>query len=184
VRPLDGCFMLLACLGFAGCAYGSDADGVGVGPSPIVANDAEPDALSSGDTAPAADAGDSGTPQEDTGTFDTAEPIDTARPEPDSSSACTLDLPTGIPACDSCLSASCCAADDTCGTDPACMMFDECISECEGVGPDSGLDDGGELPDAGSCITACETAYPTGASELEALDSCLEGTCASACGAL
>jgi hypothetical protein len=183
---LGGSFVILACLGFAGCAYGADADGVGLGGSSIETGDAAPDALSSGDSGQSPDAAkedDSSTPPDDssTPTDDAIDPFDTSRPEPDSSSTCTLTLPTGIPACDSCLETSCCSADDACGSDPSCMMFDECISECEGTpGPDAGP----PSADAGACITACETEYPTGASELENLDSCLEGSCATACGAL
>jgi hypothetical protein len=185
MRPLDGSLLLLACLGFAGCAYGSDVDAV-VGGSPIVADDAAPDAFS-GETPDSAKGDDSSSPPDDSSLppDDVIETPDTARPEPDSSpSTCTLTLPTGDPTCDSCLETSCCSVDNACGSDPACMMFDECISECEF--PDGGLDPDAGPPsaDAGECISVCETEYPTGATELENLDSCLEGTCATACGAL
>ena len=183
MRPLHGSLLLfLACLGFVGCAYGSDVDAV-IGDSPIVTDDATPDALSSGDSGERPD-DDSSTLPDVVLADDAFELPDTERPEPDSSATCTLTLPTGDPPCDSCLEASCCAVDDACGSDPSCMMFDECISECEF--PDGGFDpDAGPLSaDAGDCIAMCESEYPTGATELENLDTCLETTCASACGAL
>jgi hypothetical protein len=81
-----------------------------------------------------------------------------------------LPLATGIAMCDTCLGSYCCSADQTCGNDPDCMSFIECVDDC--------VSDGG---DETSCETDCEGRYPTGASELDALDNCLASSCGTEC---
>jgi hypothetical protein len=170
-----------ACIGFVGCAYGTGSDGFGLGLSPITVAD------SGTDTAYAYDSGqgaDTATPYDSGAPYDSATTFDTGRVEPpDTGTTCALSLPTGIPACDTCVSASCCAADNACGADPNCLNFDSCIATCEGFGPDSGVPRDGGLPaDAGACLSACQAEYPTGASELAAIDDCISTSCAAACG--
>jgi hypothetical protein len=191
VRLLGSCFLLSACLVGAGCAYGSDLDGFGSGEAPIDTSDSgtgpvldsgPPPTVDSGPPADSAPPEDTATPF-DSAPPDTSDPADTSRPDIDTGgSTCTLDLPTGIPACDTCVSANCCSADDTCGSDTNCISFIECMDSCEGDSLDGGPSsdaaaDGG----VAACMNACQTEYPTGASELAALDSCLEGACATAC---
>ena len=106
----------------------------------------------------------------DAKTVDAAPQHDASDP-PDVVTACTLALPTGSPSCDSCLGASCCSEDDACGLDQDCMAFDDCLYSC--VADDGGLDT--------DCESTCETTYPNGASELIALDDCMEQSCATDC---
>jgi hypothetical protein len=186
MRPMDRCFLVLcACFGAAACASGSEFEGFNAGIGSGISPD---EMIDSGNTYyPGADSGsayDSGSIQSEASTPDVLEPIDTARPiDSAPPTTCTLTLPTGDPTCDSCIETSCCAADNACGTDPDCMNFGMCASDCEGIDPDSGLpDDAGA--DSGACIATCESTYPTGATELNAIDTCLETTCASACDAL
>jgi hypothetical protein len=184
-------FALAACLAL-GCASGTSDDSGGF---------ADPDA---GCTTPGCGFVDSGfyyAPE--TGTMMSPE---TASPFPDSATpgtdalgptadtrppppACTLAMRTGIAACDACLAASCCSADDACGTHPACMAFDMCLATCAGEIPDAAIPDAADVDsglDGGvvACEDACETEYPEGSSLLNALDTCLETTCATDCGAL
>jgi hypothetical protein len=193
VRLLNGCFFLCSSLLVgAGCAYGSNMDGFELGTQPIDSvdsgeydsapplEDSSPPVEASPDVNPAPDSG---------GSPETGDPFDTSRPDPDSGGpACTLTLPTGIPACDSCLSASCCSLDDACGSDPNCLSFSNCLGMCESAPLDGGTrSDGGADADASAdaaledCVAACETEYPSGESELAALDTCLEDSCATAC---
>jgi hypothetical protein len=77
-----------------------------------------------------------------------------------------LPLPTGDPTCDSCIAASCCSEDEACGNDNDCLSLINCMSACTDR----------------NCQATCETTYPTGTNELNALDNCLENTCGTACG--
>jgi hypothetical protein len=106
----------------------------------------------------------------------------------DTGSTCALRLSTPSPACNSCLSASCCAQDNSCAANPACLAFDACEAKCAEAGDasvpleagsDAGLDAG-----VVACMDECAVTYPVGSSLLSALDECLETTCASACDAL
>ncbi len=85
----------------------------------------------------------------------------------------SLPLPTGMPQCDSCLGASCCAEDQTCGNDQDCMAFIGCMNNCFNTV------DGGVDP---QCQSTCESQYPNGMSELSNLDSCMQTSCATDCG--
>jgi len=91
---------------------------------------------------------------------------------PETTQCTTLPLPTGIPACDTCLAGSCCAEDQACGFDQDCMAFNDCVEECF-------PDDGGPLDQ--ECESLCEAQYPNGSSELFALDECLQDSCATDC---
>jgi hypothetical protein len=81
-------------------------------------------------------------------------------------------LLTGIPACDQCLEANCCAPDETCSTSQDCMDFVQCGNDCFNA-------DGGPTQ---ACFDACTTAHPTGAQQMSALDSCISSSCGTACG--
>jgi hypothetical protein len=85
----------------------------------------------------------------------------------------TLPLGTGDPQCDTCIASSCCDEDQTCGNDQDCMAFVGCVDECV-------PDDGG--PPDQECYSECEADYSTGEAELDALDTCLENDCSTACG--
>lgn len=83
-----------------------------------------------------------------------------------------LPLGTGLPACDTCLGSSCCAEDQTCGSDQDCMGFVSCVDNC--VPSDGG-------PPDQQCYADCQTTYPNGESELNALDSCMQNSCTTEC---
>jgi hypothetical protein len=85
----------------------------------------------------------------------------------------SLPLPTGDPVCDSCLGASCCSQDQACGNDNDCLSFINCEDNCIPL-------DGGPLDP--TCESACETSYPTGANELNLLESCMSSLCRNDCG--
>jgi hypothetical protein len=85
----------------------------------------------------------------------------------------SLPLGTGMPSCDSCLGASCCNEDQACGNDQECMAFISCANNCFNTV------DGGVDP---QCESTCESQYPNGVSELSTLDSCMQQSCATACG--
>ena len=85
----------------------------------------------------------------------------------------SLPLGTGMPQCDSCLGASCCAEDQTCGNDQECMAFVSCVDNCFNQ-VDGGLDQ--------VCESTCESQYPNGVSELSNLDTCMQSSCAVDCG--
>jgi len=85
-------------------------------------------------------------------------------PPPPSTSSCGFG--SGDPACDSCLDTNCCGVADTCLNDPDCTTVMDCERMCSDA----------------ACAAACESAHPTGASELNALVTCGGTTCGSACG--
>jgi len=188
------------CVGLVGCAAGSDIDYhlfyVGVSdaattePAPI-ATDAGLQIEPQSSPVPSQDSGapaplptrtnDSGIYMEPydsgAGAFDAGVGFDATPEGFDSGSAtCTLTLSTGIPACDTCISAGCCGVDQQCGNDQDCLAFAECVSECETPGSS-------DAGDGGSCVSSCETEYPTGAGLLSSLDSCIEAECGAECGA-
>lgn len=123
---------------------------------------------------------DSGITHLDAGTKkDANAPIDAAvhdssqvLPDVEQTQCSSLPLQTGIPACDTCLGASCCNEDQTCGNDQECMAFDECLYEC--IPTDGGTQDP-------NCETDCATTYPNGFNELDALDTCLAQSCSTEC---
>lgn len=75
-------------------------------------------------------------------------------------------LGTGDATCDTCMDASCCAQNTACISDADCTALISCGDAC--------TDD--------TCISACMTAHPSGARELESLTTCMQSTCTSACG--
>jgi hypothetical protein len=125
---------------------------------------------------------DGGVLHADGGTKDAAKPLQDAKPVEDNwvnpvdvqqTQCSSLPLPTGMPQCDTCLGASCCAEDQTCGNDQECMAFISCIDGCFNQ-VDGGVDQ--------TCETSCESQYPNGANELSSLDACMQNSCASQCG--
>ncbi len=106
---------------------------------------------------------------------DAAAPLDSSQDPQDvtvQTQCDPLPLATGLAACDTCLGASCCAEDEACGNDQDCMGFIECVDEC-----DPG--DGGQ-PDQ-ECYGNCESEFPNGENELNALDSCMQNDCSTQC---
>ncbi len=113
-------------------------------------------------------------------------PPDVIIPPP--TDACMLSIISGIPACDSCLATSCCTADEACGSDPSCFSYISCIEGCLGIPLEGGIGDASidrfappPDPDAGACMSTCGADYPTGASEFNALNSCIATSCAAPC---
>ena len=84
----------------------------------------------------------------------------------------SLPLGTGMPSCDSCISTSCCNEDQACGFDQDCIAFIDCVNNC--------LPADGGPPDS-ACESSCESTYPSGVSELGALDSCMQNSCPNDC---
>lgn len=70
-----------------------------------------------------------------------------------------------IPGCQSCEDTSCCAQSAACAANTACADLNLCVSNCFG---------------SASCPTDCQTRYPQGATDFQALFSC-NNQCASAC---
>jgi hypothetical protein len=75
-------------------------------------------------------------------------------------------LSSGDPTCDACVASSCCAEDTACASDADCTALITCGDAC--------MDD--------TCFSACFAAHPTGASILDKLSTCVEGSCGTACG--
>jgi hypothetical protein len=200
VRPIVCCFlMIFACIDLAGCAYGSDADGYGllasidsgVNPSSSngdggeVADSTLPNADSSSrsDTNPfdsSVDPFDSSVDpfdssddafSEDADAFDSSPP-----PSDGSSPTCTLTFSTGNASCDSCTAMYCCFQDMACGSDPTCVAYGACLKACQA---DSGDTDAAGLT---ACFDACDAEYPSGATAMDGLASCLECVgCSTSC---
>jgi len=130
------------------------------------------------DSAPAANAPDTSLETSPPGpSLDSGAPIDAGSVSPPAQ--CSLSLPTGMPACDTCLGQGCCEEDNACGNDAQCMSVVECMSGCEpGEGGDAAVD---ASADSTACLDACAQRFPAGASVLNALDGCLASTCATPC---
>jgi hypothetical protein len=118
----------------------------------------------------------------DAGAKDAAKPQQDAQAQEDvqidppdviTTTCSSLPLGTGMPACDSCIGASCCTEDQTCGNDQDCMAFISCMNGCFNQ-VDGGLDQ--------NCEMSCESSYPNGVNELSNLDSCMQNSCAVDCG--
>ena len=75
-------------------------------------------------------------------------------------------LSSGDATCDTCIDASCCAENAACVSDADCTALISCGDACR--------DD--------ACVSACMSAHPGGAAKLNALTSCMQSGCASACG--
>ena len=124
---------------------------------------------------------DAGSTTKDAALHDSAPPppqeasvVDDASIDPPdvTTSTCTLTLPTGLPACDTCLGANCCSEDVTCGNDQECAAAIDCINQCFPT-------DGGS-PDQ-TCLDACSTQYPNGYTELANLEQCMQTSCTTDC---
>jgi hypothetical protein len=149
------------CLAAAGCAHGTGEPDTWVDLSP---QDAGHDARA--DAAREYDASD----------FDVAADASSDAPaQPDSPAQCTLDFPTGIPACDACMQKSCCSADHACGQDSSCNALMQCLMQCPPPDPDAGLDAGS------ACPQACANQYPSGMNLLNALFTCMDAQCRAQC---
>jgi hypothetical protein len=96
---------------------------------------------------------------------------------------------TGDPTCDMCLNTMCCNELTACGTvddaglddagSTACNQYVSCVQDCQAGNPDAGVD-GGTLAD---CQTTCGMTYTsTETTNGNALLTCFNGPCASACG--
>ena len=128
------------------------------------------------------DHNDGGVLHADGGVKDAAKPKQDAQAQEDVSvdppdvqqtTCSSLPLPTGMPQCDTCLGASCCAEDQACGNDQDCMAFISCVNGCFNQ-VDGGVDQ--------TCESSCQSQYPNGANELSNLDMCMQNSCASPCG--
>lgn len=152
---------LCAFVHLGACAYGAplpDSDG--------------PLGLSS-DAGPHDSGKDASKPVADASAADTSMPDQDVQVDPpDTSVACSLGMPTGLPMCDTCLGQNCCSQDNACATSTDCQSLVTCYDGC--------LPSDGGPPD-GTCLTTCDSTYPTGASILNALTSCLQGSCSTAC---
>jgi hypothetical protein len=79
---------------------------------------------------------------------------------------CEAKLPYTSSTCASCVTTSCCAADNACANNPSCNAYLSCLQECSTT----------------SCQTACGSSYPSGKAALEALGSCIDSQCPASCG--
>jgi hypothetical protein len=75
-------------------------------------------------------------------------------------------LTSGDVTCDACLDGSCCSQTESCLGDAECVALIECYDACS--------DD--------ACAAACDTAHPSGKTGLGAVMTCVQSSCASACG--
>jgi hypothetical protein len=68
--------------------------------------------------------------------------------------------------CAGCAEANCCAPLQACDASVECGDYLSCVANCS------------DQP----CVDTCDTMYPTGMAELDALDSCLGSSCTDECG--
>jgi hypothetical protein len=89
-------------------------------------------------------------------------------PQGDAGAPSACGLGTSMPACDTCMDTSCLAQCGTCSaTGSPCMTFLTCAGACAS----------GDQ----TCVNNCATQSPTGASEYDALITCLQTSCATQC---
>lgn len=127
----------------------------------------------------AADAGhphDAATHYDSASVYDAAEPLDSATIDASARDSaitqqCALGLATGMPACDTCLGAHCCAEDNACANGRDCTSYIQCGNGCFAV-------DGGPTQ---ACFDQCATQYPSGSALMNALTSCMSASCNTEC---
>ena len=91
---------------------------------------------------------------------------DTWQPEqPDTGPQCSLGISYGTQQCDTCMSNSCCQADNACVNDAQCTGLIGCLNNCSDQ----------------QCYTTCTNQYPSGATLLDAIGSCMQSSCANDC---
>jgi hypothetical protein len=78
---------------------------------------------------------------------------------------CGVPWPTS--ACASCMNGQCCAPQAACAANPECLAILGCYAGC--AAGDS------------TCASGCYSAHPKGQADVDPLDACLLGTCASSC---
>jgi hypothetical protein len=81
-------------------------------------------------------------------------------------------MPTGTPACDTCLGASCCGESTACDNNQDCKDFNACLSDCDVNNP----------ADAGTCVNQCVADHPTGNAVYANVIRCAGDHCAQPCG--
>lgn len=76
--------------------------------------------------------------------------------------------------CSTCVKQKCCAPVRTCLADAQCSALDGCMAKCF---------DGVQQPGAKEqqCVTACQAQYPQGRAKVDAIDACVEQSCAAQC---
>jgi hypothetical protein len=94
------------------------------------------------------------------------EPTPDPEPAPDGGTCSGPKMPWTDSACASCMGAFCCEEDNACANDSSCMAYLGCIQSCT----------------TPSCEAACDSSYPTGATLLSKLGSCLQSSCPVSCG--
>jgi hypothetical protein len=72
------------------------------------------------------------------------------------------ELETGVPTCDACMDAKCCAQETACVDEPQCTDYFDCRQN-------------GGSPDA------CQSSFPAGAAAAAAITQCMSQQCASQC---
>ena len=86
---------------------------------------------------------------------------------PASGSTCSLGITFSQPACNQCVSQSCCNEDNACAEDSDCRAVTACVKSCSA----------GDT----SCKNDCAQSHPSGTRHLTALASCVTAGCKSAC---
>lgn len=86
---------------------------------------------------------------------------------PGPASTCTLGLSFSQPACNQCVSQSCCVDDNACARDADCQVLMACVKSCAS----------GDT----SCENQCARSHPGGSRLLTALADCVTASCKSAC---
>jgi len=87
-----------------------------------------------------------------------------------SDSTCGGFVPTGTPACDTCLEGSACCADGTaCANSASCTALVTCLGNCAQ----------GDT----TCANGCATQNQSGVATLQALQTCISSSCSTQCAA-
>lgn len=87
-------------------------------------------------------------------------------PPPPPPSTCSTKMSYSSTTCGTCVQSACCAEDNACANNPSCGAALTCISNCTTT----------------ACMNSCVSSYPTGASLLSDLATCMDNKCPASCG--
>lgn len=139
----------------------------------ILACAATPDLAFDDAGAPSGDAGDAfrdGSVDAFTGALPPGDASGDASKDTGADATCTLTRSTSVPACDTCLAASCCEAGNACLADGECLAIFQCVRSCvAGGGP------------VGTCRVSCRDQHPSGTRTFDPVAVCVNASCKSAC---
>jgi hypothetical protein len=76
-------------------------------------------------------------------------------------------------ACEACINQKCCSPVVACETDAACKAYDDCAMQCETTSQTD--------PQYSQCESACLAKNPTARTKANAMNQCIDTSCAAQC---